>query len=38
MNEVRLGSEEDLYERIAAILDDARSRVARTVNTAMVHA
>ena len=27
-----------LYERIAAILDEARSRVARTVNTAMVHA
>jgi len=27
-----------LYERIAAILDDARSRVARTVNTAMVSA
>ena len=31
-------AEEHLYERIAAILDDARSRVARTVNTAMVHA
>jgi predicted nuclease of restriction endonuclease-like (RecB) superfamily len=31
-------SEERLYERIAAILDEARSRVARTVNTAMVHA
>ncbi len=30
--------EERLYERIAAVLDEARSRVARTVNTAMVHA
>ncbi len=30
--------EEQLYERIAAILDDTRGRVARTVNTAMVHA
>jgi len=30
--------EEHLYERIAAILEEARSRVARTVNTAMVHA
>jgi predicted nuclease of restriction endonuclease-like (RecB) superfamily len=30
--------EEHLYERVAAILDEARSRVARTVNTAMVHA
>lgn len=30
--------EEHLYDRIAAILDEARSRVARTVNTAMVHA
>ena len=30
--------EEHLYERIAAILDEARSRVARTVNTEMVHA
>ncbi len=27
-----------LYERVAAILDEARGRVARTVNTAMVHA
>ena len=32
------GPEERLYDRIAAILDEARSRVARTVNTAMVHA
>ena len=30
--------EERLYDRIAATLDEARSRVARTVNTAMVHA
>jgi predicted nuclease of restriction endonuclease-like (RecB) superfamily len=30
--------EEHLYERVAAILDEARGRVARTVNTAMVHA
>jgi len=30
--------EKRLYDRIAAILDEARSRVARTVNTAMVHA
>jgi len=38
MSERRPVPEERLYERIAAILDDARSRVARTVNTAMVHA
>lgn len=30
--------EDELYDRIAAILDDARSRMARTINTAMVHA
>jgi predicted nuclease of restriction endonuclease-like (RecB) superfamily len=30
--------EQDLYKRVAAILEEARSRVARTVNTAMVHA
>ena len=30
--------DDDLYERVTAILDEARSRVARTVNTAMVHA
>jgi len=34
----RPAPEERLYERIAAILEEARSRVARTVNTAMVHA
>ena len=28
----------ELYHRIATILDESRSRVARTVNTAMVHA
>jgi hypothetical protein len=38
MSELREATEERLYERIAAILDEARSRVARTVNTAMVHA
>ena len=38
MSELRPSTEEHLYERIAAILDEARSRVARTVNTAMVHA
>jgi predicted nuclease of restriction endonuclease-like (RecB) superfamily len=29
--------EQQLYERVAAILDQARSQVARTINTAMVH-
>jgi DUF1016 N-terminal domain len=38
MSELRPAPEEHLYERIASILDEARSRVARTVNTAMVHA
>ncbi len=38
MSDLQLAPEECLYERIAAILDEARSRVARTVNTAMVHA
>jgi predicted nuclease of restriction endonuclease-like (RecB) superfamily len=38
MNELRHAPEDHLYERVAAILDEARSRVARTVNTAMVHA
>jgi predicted nuclease of restriction endonuclease-like (RecB) superfamily len=38
MSQLAPTSEEHLYERVAAILDDARSRVARTVNTAMVHA
>jgi DUF1016 N-terminal domain len=31
-------SEEHLYERVVAILEDARARVSRTINTAMVHA
>ncbi|WP_428265534.1 PDDEXK nuclease domain-containing protein [Haliangium sp.] len=31
-------SEDALYERIAAIIDAARGHVARSVNTAMVHA
>lgn len=30
--------EDDLYRRVAEILDAARSQVVRTVNTAMVHA
>jgi predicted nuclease of restriction endonuclease-like (RecB) superfamily len=30
--------EDDLYQRIASILEVARGKVARTVNTAMVHA
>lgn len=38
MSKLRPAPEEHLYERIAVILDEARSRVARTVNTAMVHA
>lgn len=31
-------SEDQLYQRVAKILDEARGQVARTVNTAMVHA
>src|SRR5882672_8639821 len=31
-------STEQLYKRVARILEEARSQVARTVNTAMVHA
>jgi hypothetical protein len=38
MSQLASTSEEHLYERISAILDEARSRVARTVNTVMVHA
>ena len=38
MSDLRVGPEEHLYERVAAILEEARSRVARSVNTAMVHA
>src|SRR5690606_33005325 len=38
MSELQPAPEEHLYERIAAILDEARSRVARSINTAMVHA
>ena len=38
MSEIAPAAEARLYERIAAILDDARSRVARSVNSAMVHA
>lgn len=35
---VTVMTEDELYERIATILDAARGQVARTVNTAMVHA
>jgi predicted nuclease of restriction endonuclease-like (RecB) superfamily len=38
MSHLASAPEELLYERVAAILDEARGRVARTVNTAMVHA
>lgn len=38
MTDLAPRSEEQLYERIASILDEARSRVARSINTAMVHA
>ncbi len=38
MSQLQPPPEEGLYERIAAILDEARSRVARSINTAMVHA
>jgi len=34
-----LSAEQDeLYERVAGIIEAARERVARSVNTAMVHA
>lgn len=38
MTDVAPAAEAQLYERIAAILDEARGRVVRSVNTAMVHA
>jgi predicted nuclease of restriction endonuclease-like (RecB) superfamily len=38
MSKLQPAPEEHLYERIASILDEARSRVARSINTAMVHA
>ncbi len=38
MSDLQKAPEEFLYERIASILDEARSRVARSINTAMVHA
>lgn len=31
-------TEEDLFRRVAEIVESARRQVARTVNTAMVHA
>lgn len=38
MTHLEPASEEHLYERVVAILEDARAHVSRTVNTAMVHA
>jgi predicted nuclease of restriction endonuclease-like (RecB) superfamily len=38
MSDLQPDPEEHLFERIARILDEARSRVARSINTAMVHA
>jgi hypothetical protein len=38
MTELRIDLADQLYERIATILDSSRSRVARTINTEMVHA
>jgi predicted nuclease of restriction endonuclease-like (RecB) superfamily len=38
MTHLNPNPEKRLYERVAGILESARSRVARTVNTAMVHA
>lgn len=38
MSQLAGNTEDQLFERVAAILDETRSRVARTVNTAMVHA
>lgn len=38
MSELQPAPKEHLDERIAAILDESRSRVARSINTAMVHA
>jgi predicted nuclease of restriction endonuclease-like (RecB) superfamily len=38
MSAITPATEAHLFERVAAILDEARGRVARTINTAMVHA
>ena len=38
MNDLADHHEEALYERVARIIEAARAQVARTVNTAMVHA
>ena len=38
MTDIESTTEQRLYERVSTILDEARGRVARTVNTAMVHA
>ncbi len=37
MTDTHPSHEENLYTRVVGILEDARSRVSRTVNTAMVH-
>jgi hypothetical protein len=38
MSTIEAAAEDRLYDRISAILGEARTRVARSVNTAMVHA
>ena len=38
MSNLTARHEEDLYERVAKIIEAARAQVSRTVNTAMVHA
>lgn len=38
MSDVPERSSDELFERIAAIVEAARGHVARSVNTAMVHA
>jgi hypothetical protein len=38
MSTIEAAAEERLYHRISAILGEARTRIARSVNTAMVHA
>src|SRR5437868_3159741 len=37
MTKISPSHEEHLYTRVVGILEDARSQVSRTVNTAMVH-
>lgn len=38
MNELKTNEEESLYRKVTGFIDEARGRVARTVNTAMVEA